>query len=127
LDASAFLSEDTAMLEPRIYNGVRNKKVGSTIFRDGVPIPLSVSLKVRAHSPDGFEWGYGGSGPAQTALAILLDLFAKDVAASLYQQFKFDVISKIKEDTWTLRASEIVLWVSARLQESEQDNPLLRD
>lgn len=25
------------------------------------------------HSPDGFEWGYGGSGPAQLALAILVD------------------------------------------------------
>lgn len=25
------------------------------------------------HSPDGFAWGYGGSGPAQLALAILAD------------------------------------------------------
>lgn len=27
---------------------------------------------VRNHSPDGLEWGYGGSGPGQLALALLL-------------------------------------------------------
>ncbi|MCU4744613.1 DUF6166 domain-containing protein [Natronoglomus mannanivorans] len=31
------------------------------------------SLEVRNHGPTGFEWGYNGSGPAQLALAILLD------------------------------------------------------
>ena len=30
------------------------------------------SLRVRNHSPDGFSWGDGGSGPAQLALALLL-------------------------------------------------------
>ena len=33
------------------------------------------------HSPDGFEWGYGGSGPADLALAILVDFFEEDPAA----------------------------------------------
>ena len=28
---------------------------------------------IRNHSPSGFNWGYGGSGPAQLALAILAD------------------------------------------------------
>lgn len=27
------------------------------------------------HSPTGFNWGYGGSGPAETALSILVDFF----------------------------------------------------
>ena len=31
------------------------------------------SLELVNHSPSGFEWGYGGSGPAQLALAFLLD------------------------------------------------------
>ena len=31
------------------------------------------SQKIWNHSPTGFEWGYGGSGPAQLALALLLD------------------------------------------------------
>lgn len=32
---------------------------------------LNPRLDLFNHSPTGFEWGYGGSGPAQLALAIL--------------------------------------------------------
>ena len=31
------------------------------------PRPLDPRLDLRRHSPDGFEWGYAGSGPAQLA------------------------------------------------------------
>ena len=34
------------------------------------------------HSPDGFEWGYGGSGPSQPALAMIADAFRTAPAAS---------------------------------------------
>lgn len=37
-----------------------------------VPLDPHFSQQFRNHSPDGFEWGYGGSGPAQLALGILL-------------------------------------------------------
>jgi hypothetical protein len=37
-----------------------------------IHLPVTPSLRHRNHSPDGFEWGYHGSGPAQLALAILL-------------------------------------------------------
>ena len=46
------------------------------------------------HSPDGFNWGYGGSGPAQLALAIILKLTGKPDG---YQQFKREVIAKIPQ------------------------------
>jgi Family of unknown function (DUF6166) len=39
----------------------------------GKRYPLALRLEIANHSPDGFEWGYGGSGPAQLALAILAD------------------------------------------------------
>ena len=45
------------------------------------------------HSPDGFNWGYGGSGPADTALSILTDCVGKDVAEAFYQEFKFDFVA----------------------------------
>lgn len=56
------------------------------------------SLKLRNHSPTGFSWGYGGSGPAQLALAILLD-FTNDemLAQNLYQDFKFKCIATIDQ------------------------------
>jgi len=40
------------------------------------------SLELADHSPSGFEWGYGGSGPAQLALALLLD-YTDDEAFAL--------------------------------------------
>ena len=42
-------------------------------------------LHIERHSPDGFNWGYGGSGPADTALSILTDCVGKGVANAFYQ------------------------------------------
>ena len=36
------------------------------------PLPLEPSLEIADHSPDGFNWGYDGSGSAQLALGILI-------------------------------------------------------
>lgn len=60
---------------------------------DGKRLDPATSLKLRNHSPDGFAWGYGGSGPSQLALAILLHFASKEFALKHYQQFKFDVIA----------------------------------
>lgn len=51
------------------------------------------SFKYRNHSPDGFNWGYSGSGPAQLALAMLLKFLPVDVALSHYQTFKAEVVA----------------------------------
>lgn len=65
------------------------------LFVDGRELNLKDSLKIANHSPDGFNAGYGGSGPAQSALAILLAVLKdKDRASSLYQDFKFEFLTK---------------------------------
>ena len=59
---------------------------------------LPVRLDLRNHSPTGFEWGYGGSGPAQLALAILADHFGptgEKRALTIYQDFKARVIATL--------------------------------
>lgn len=59
------------------------------LFIDGVELFVSESQSIRNHS-QGFSWGYAGSGPAQTALAICLHIFQNHyVAEALYQDFKF--------------------------------------
>jgi hypothetical protein len=56
---------------------------------------LGKYLHVRNHSPDGFEWGYGGSGPAQCALAILMHVTRdRSLALKAYHDFKFQVIAQ---------------------------------
>ena len=70
------------------------------------------SLELVNHSPSGFEWGYRGSGPAQLALALLLD-YTGDEAFALdhYQELKTEVVSQLactgSEGRWRLTASEI--------------------
>ncbi len=48
---------------------------------------------ITRHSPDGFNWGYSGSGPADTALSILADCLGLNQANQLYQDFKWDIVA----------------------------------
>jgi len=72
---------------------ITGKAVDNSVYINGVKLCVKDSKKVVNHSPVGFAWGYGGSGPAQLALAILLKFTNKDVALKLYQKFKWHVIS----------------------------------
>jgi hypothetical protein len=47
--------------------------------------PLPMRLDLWNHSPTGFEFGYGGSGPAQLALAILADCCGDELAVTYHQ------------------------------------------
>ena len=70
--------------------------------------PLNPRLDLWTHSPAGFEWGYGGSGPAQLALALLADHLGDDSeAVSLHQSFKFAVVAKVPQRGWSLTSREI--------------------
>lgn len=62
------------------------------IHLDGEFLDPKPSQKYYNHSPDGFNWGYSGSGPAQLALAIMLKLTGKNEG---YQQFKDKTIGII--------------------------------
>lgn len=68
---------------------------GRAVWLDGKPLLPKKSQAVYNHSPDGFNWSYGGSGPAQLALAILLEVTNKEIAQANYQRFKWDIISKL--------------------------------
>lgn len=70
--------------------------------------PLPPRNDLRNHSPDGFAWGYGGSGPSQLALAILADLHGDTKALQWYQPFKWRVIAQLPGDkAWTLSAQQV--------------------
>lgn len=68
-----------------------------TVLLNGKPLSPSKSQKVRNHSPDGFNWGYSGSGPAQLALAIMLEFLPDEQAQQEYQNFKFSVIAGLPQ------------------------------
>ncbi len=62
---------------------------------------------IRNHSPDGFEWGYAGSGPAQLALAILADFTGRAPSAREYQKFKGQIIQNLREDRWEITGAQV--------------------
>lgn len=70
-------------------------------------VPLNPRLDLYNHSPSGFEWGYGGSGPAQLALAILADCIGEEVALQHYQEFKRTVVAALPHRRWTLTEEEV--------------------
>lgn len=83
------------------------------VFIDGRKLPEHVSQRVVNHSPDGFSWNFCGSGPAQLALAIMLEVMPKS-AVDLYQQFKFDVIAKLPAGDFTIKGKDIIEWLMAQ-------------
>jgi hypothetical protein len=101
-----------ADVEASRYVGYRSEH-GAVVLREGqhgrtVPLPMRNDL--RNHSPSGPEWGYGGSGPAQLALAILSDAIGERAALLHYQEFKFAVICGLPHEIWELRRDDVLAW-----------------
>ena len=72
--------------------------------------PIDYRYDLLSASPSGFEWGYGGSGPAQLSVALLAHALDDGVALSFYQQFKREVVSQLPEAGWKLSAEDIRRW-----------------
>ncbi len=103
-------------LAPRLYRGRRLPSGEVEVWRpDGTPLPLKPSLALHEHSPTGFEWGYPGSGPAQLALALVLDVTGLAYAARrTYQALKDEMVVGWAE-SWTLEPDELLTWVDDEL------------
>jgi hypothetical protein len=80
------------------------------ICEDGKPVSeLPLCLEIRNHSPTGFAWGYGGSGPTQLSLSILVDAIGQHRALKLYQYYKGAVISRLDQDKgWSMSLGEVL-------------------
>jgi hypothetical protein len=107
-----------------IYKGSRDPKSGNicvskqefyystqTPSKNPVLLDPAPSQKLYNHSPDGFEWGFNGSGPAQLALALLLDATGDGKCAVFYHQdFKADIVANW-ENEWVIKKVEVLAWV----------------
>lgn len=105
----------------------RTKEGGRTVLVDqeqgGIkPLSPKPSQKLHEHSPDGFNWGYGGSGPAQLALALLLDVTGDPgLSLRLYQTFKQEVIAVAAEQerSWHISEDGIRRWIGTHSLDGE--------
>lgn len=66
------------------------------------------------HSPTGFEWGYGGAGPADLAYSILVDYLGDATRAeALHQTFKRAFIAPLdRSSSWTIEDVAIAHWLA---------------
>ena len=81
--------------------------------RNETGIATNIPRRVVKHSPDGFEWGYGGSGPADFALNILSVFIGQEAAEKngLYQDFKWKFISPLPYEGGIIKRWEILNWI----------------
>lgn len=92
----------------KTYKAVQGDRAGVgtvRIVNSAEPSTQLVLYHDVRHSPDGFSWGYSGSGPAELARCILLDHLGHDQITEVeraYQHFKEDVVSR-----WGPRGFEI--------------------
>lgn len=99
----------------KIYKGKRLGKIKDT----GSDVEVTVEddkgkvtdLKHHVyHSPTGFAWGYGGSGPADLAKSILWDYLGEEPQSNLYQEFKWKFVAGWK-NKWQITGDEIKAWL----------------
>jgi hypothetical protein len=101
------------------YEGVR-QGYAAIVTVDGRR--LNPRLDIWNHTSSGYEWGYGGSGPAQLALAILADHCGDDRQAfDFHHRFKWAVVAELPHRSWTLTSDDI----AAVLQNLRAAEPLL--
>lgn len=108
----------------KMYMGFKRDTVHEVfvVGKTGVRQSLNPRLDLWNHSPDGFNWGYGGSGPAQLALAILADATGSDdIASDLHQAYKWDVIARLKDKDFLIFETHVLDWVSVK--QAEQRTP----
>ena len=113
------MTKDEAKIYPEaVYYSKRvsrsgHQRVFKKLLPDGEATELSPkpSQKLAFHSPE-FNYGYSGSGPAQLALALLLDATTvPETALAFYQYFKQDMVSRW-DKKFLITRSEILLWIA---------------
>lgn len=92
-------------------------------------VATNVPWLVKEHSPDGFEWGYGGSGPADLALNIVEVVLRQtgydgpitkimwngdqcfSAAYQMHQEFKWEFITSMPEEGGSIPMRDIREWI----------------
>ena len=109
-------ADDSIIITPTITDGYAGARgpdgsVKVVRIRNGVQEPLRHLVH---HSPTGFEWGYGGSGPADLARSIIGDVLGStDPDPAIYQPFKWQFVAGWG-DRWEINLNDIWVWLEMR-------------
>lgn len=118
-DSRVIFLERVARQEPRISISLGAPERGG--------LRQELKQKIVYHSPTGLEFGYGGSGPADTALNILALIISPKEAHRLHQAFKWEVLCRIKQEGGELAMQDVVDWVTATYDNELDDAERMND
>lgn len=93
-----------------MYRGFADQDRWNVMVTDGkITEPLRHIVR---HSPDGFSWGFQGSGPAELAHCLLVDHLGHEVEPAVYQAFKVEVIAGLPGDeSWEMHSEFVDYWL----------------
>jgi len=73
------------------------------VFVDGEYLDPIPSQKICNHSPDGFNWGFLGSGPSQLALALCEKFLGREEGERMYRSFVHQAVSSLPEGNFRVK------------------------
>ncbi len=116
----------------RVYMGLRIGGTCHVYLWDAElpsrPIRLDMRTDLRNHSPDGPEWGYMGSGPAQLALALAADATGEDQRAlDVYQHIKGKIQEGWGRECWSMTDERVLEIIAAAEQSHDLGGPISDD
>ena len=95
-------------------NKIENWNEDIICFRDADGTHTNVPQRIIQHSPTGFAWGYGGSGPADLALNILSIFAGQEFAERYHQDFKWEFIATLPYEGGTIKREDILSWIKEK-------------
>ncbi len=105
----------------KTYHGRRTEHgCAVDVEEDGECTVLNPRNDLRLHSSE-VNWGYGGSGPAQLALALAADVLGDDdKALEIHQRLKFKLVGRLPHEGWILTEAQVRMAIDAIEQERER-------
>jgi hypothetical protein len=118
----------------KVYVGTFTRRdwyqVRVEVTRTGRKMTTRTLRHLEVHSPDGFAWGYGGSGPADLAVALLADATGDSYLAVVkHQAFKSAVVAGLGHPRteggevhgFRLEAAAVLRWVKGNVDDEDRE------
>ena len=77
-------------------------------------VPQRIFKHISFPNGGDMQWGYGGSGSSDFALNILSCYIGQTAAEIYYQEFKWDFIAGISEDSGVIKRDDVMHWLDDR-------------
>lgn len=107
----------------KLYRGIRTiPGFTPVVYADDQILDINPSKTlIYDYDADCPEWGYFGSGPSQTAAAILYDITGDvELTKEFHQEFKREFIANFEQNGFVLLETQVRTWLEQQLRNTEE-------